>query len=146
MTSIGPHLIDMAFRQLIEKLSDRLRHANEILAHLNQKNIIDDDSIMENWELLAETTNVISEPNSSLIEDALNDIKLAKEVESLPNFDLIIQALESVEPQDVRTQMRINFIPRLQSFCDFLWDSDSSMRPAAKTLQKLVNDITKSVA
>lgn len=51
------------FRKLAETLADRLWDANRVLAYLNEKNIIDDEeTIMKNWEILAEARNEIQEP------------------------------------------------------------------------------------
>lgn len=185
------------FRNLAEKLANSLRDANELLAYLNEKNLIDDEEpIMKTWELLGDATDALAEPEDDLIEDALNDIKLAKEVESLPDFDLIINALENVSAiqeelssyrtelskvmpkdckdwwenpksewpsvaagaivslrereelawkqvaeDDFKTQMRIEFLPRLNNFGDFLYDCDSSMRSVANTFRVLLTEI-----
>lgn len=155
------------FRKLSERLANSLRDANELLAYLSEKNFIDDkETIMNTWELLAESTDALAEPEYDDIENALTDIKLAKEVESLPDFDLIISVLENVSTlkeelnsykrelskvmssevkDDFKTLMKIEYIPRLENFCDFLFDCDSTMRKAANTFRVLINEIEEKL-
>ncbi len=55
------------FKQLCRKLADRLRDANELLAYLNEKGVVDsndEEVIMENWELLADVENELCDPNN----------------------------------------------------------------------------------
>jgi hypothetical protein len=53
------------FKSLCRKLADRLRDANELLAYLSERNIIDDaEPIMKNWELLADVENELADPDN----------------------------------------------------------------------------------
>jgi len=64
------------FHKLADILAERLRDANEILAYLNEKNIIDEDEpILKNWEILADARNEIDDPESKKLSyDELNEI------------------------------------------------------------------------
>ena len=55
------------FKSLCRKLADHLRDANELLAYLNEKGVVDsndEEVIMENWELLADVENELCDPNN----------------------------------------------------------------------------------
>lgn len=55
------------FKSLCRKLADRLRDANELLAYLNEKGVLDsndEETIIETWILLADVENELADPNN----------------------------------------------------------------------------------
>lgn len=55
------------YRKLADKLVERLRDANTILAYLNQRNFIDDEeAINKTWEIIAEARNEIDDPENDM--------------------------------------------------------------------------------
>ena len=55
------------FKSLCRKLADQLRDANELLAYLNEKGVLDsndEETIIETWILLADVENELADPNN----------------------------------------------------------------------------------
>jgi len=55
------------FKSLCRKLADRLRDANELLAYLNEKGVLDsndEETIIETWILLADVENELADPDN----------------------------------------------------------------------------------